>query len=244
MPTLRSTIALALLCVCAFSAFATQSAFAEQKAVTCESVASGQFSDAHCINVNPGGPYRHTEVPGSLLFSATNARTASETTSAAVSSLKGALSGIATEVQCTTVTGLGELTNAESSVSGTGTLEYGGCTVTLPAGKGCKVIGGKVPTKKLAATTVGQAANTMKFTPFEGTQFASIPIESCSVEALNNTFPVAGSLVATATGATLTTTHVGVTGQNTLKFGGVKAGLEGAVTLSGLVVAPAAVALT
>lgn len=166
------------------------------------------------------------------------------TTSSAVSKLRGAVSRIETEVQCTIVEGLGKATNAAASVSGTGTLEYSGCTVTKPAGKGCVVSGGRVNTKKLAATTVGQAANTVRFTPFEGTEFASIKIESCSVGVLNNTFPVTGSLVATATGATLSTTHTGVTAQNTLEFGGVKAGLEGAITTTGLVVAPAAVTLT
>ena len=160
------------------------------------------------------------------------AKTASETTAASVAKLKGALSGVVTEVQCTTVGGSGELTNSAASVSGTGTIEYTGCTVTLPAGKGCKVTGGAVTTKNLAATTSGQGKNEVKFTPNEGTEFASIPIEGCSNEALNNTFPVTGSLVATATGATLSTTHAGVTAQNTLKFGGVKAGLEGTITIS------------
>lgn len=244
MPKLRSTIAFSVLCAFAFSALVAQSAVAEQKAFTCASVGPGQFSDAHCLNAEPGGPYSHTEILNSVLFSATNANTAEATTSSAVSKLRGAISGVVTEVQCTIVEGLGKATNAAASVSGTGTLEYSGCTVTQPAGKGCVVSGGRVNTKKLAATTVGQAANTVRFTPFEGTEFASIKIESCSVEPLNNTFSVTGSLVATATGATLSTIHTGVTAQNTLKFGGVKAGLEGAITTTGLVVAPAAVTLT
>ncbi|HET7445872.1 MAG TPA: hypothetical protein VFJ57_14575, partial [Solirubrobacterales bacterium] len=49
----------------------------------------------------------------------------------------------------------------------------------------------------------------------------------------NNTFPVTGSLKLTPSGATLTTTHAGITEQNTLKFGGVKAGLESSLTPRG-----------
>jgi hypothetical protein len=244
MLSFKSAIALAVLCACAFSAFATQSAVAEQKAFTCENVGAGAFADAHCVTANPGGEYGHAEIVNSVFASATNARTASETTTAAVSKLKGTLSGVITEVQCTTVGGWGKITNAAASVTGTGVLEYSGCTVTLPAGKGCVVNGGRVNTKKLTATTVGQAANAVEVTPSEGAEFAGVKIESCSVGVLNNTFPVTGSLVATANGATLNTAHAGITTQNTLRLGGNTAGLEGAITITGLVAAPAAVTLT
>jgi hypothetical protein len=93
------------------------------------------------------------------------------------------------------------------------------------------VTGGTVTTKTLKGTTVGQAANKLKFEPNSGTEFATVPIESCSIGSLNNKFPVTGSLVADTSGATTTTTEAGVTGQNTLKFGGVNAGIEGALTI-------------
>ncbi|HET7444456.1 MAG TPA: hypothetical protein VFJ57_07340 [Solirubrobacterales bacterium] len=229
----KSVIGIAVLCALAPSAFAAASASAEQRAVTCAPEGSG-FSDAHCTTAGSPGTFSHVNIPNGEATAITggNEKTASNTTAASVAKLKGALSGVETEVQCTTVGGSGELTNTATSVSGSGTIEYTGCTVTKPAGKGCVVKGGAVTTEKLAATTVGQAANNVKFTPAGETNFAVIPIEGCSIAALNNNFPVTGSLVATATGATLSTTHAGVTTQNTLKFGGVKAGLEGAITIS------------
>jgi len=48
----------------------------------------------------------------------------------------------------------------------------------------------------------------------------------------DGSYPVTGSLIAKTSGATLTTKHEDITTQNTLKFGGVKAGVVGAATIS------------
>jgi hypothetical protein len=171
-------------------------------------------------------------IVGATSVSGTNAKTASATAAATVQKLKGALSGVVTEIQCTGSSGSGSLTNAAESVSSTGVIEFSGCSVTAPAGKGCVVTGGKITTKELASTTVGQAAGKLKVSPASGTEFATVSISSCSIAALNNSFPITGSFVASISGATITTTHEGITTQNTLKFGGVKAGIEGATTTS------------
>jgi hypothetical protein len=121
--------------------------------------------------------------------------------------------------------------NSGGEVSGTGTLVYTGCMVLKPAGKECVVKGGSVTTEKLAGTTKAQAANKLKITPAEGETFAKITLDKCTVASLNNTFPVTGSLIADVSGATSTSTEAGVTTQNTLKFGGNKAGLGGALTI-------------
>lgn len=87
-----------------------------------------------------------------------------------------------------------------------------------------------ITTEQLTATTEGQEDST-KFQPQSGTKFADIKIEACSVEPLNNTFPVTGSAKsAGSAGATLTITHAEMTAQNTLKFGGQKAGIDGTLT--------------
>ncbi|HET7444462.1 MAG TPA: hypothetical protein VFJ57_07370 [Solirubrobacterales bacterium] len=232
----KSIIGVSVLCALALSVLGVTSASAAQRAYTCTKNVTDlakQFKDAHCeTQGTPPQTYGHLLITtANTATHISNAKTASSTTAAAVSKLKGALSGVETEVQCTGLTGGGALTNAAESVSGTATLEYSGCTVTKPAGKGCVVKGGAITTESLAATTVGQAAGNLKITPAGETNFAVIPIEKCSIEALNNNFPVTGSVVVTVTGATLSTTHSGVTTQNTLKFGGVKAGLEGSATL-------------
>jgi len=229
----RSIVFTCLLGVLIISAIAAASASAEQLVYRCVPTAPKlQFSDAHCLNkVSEGAKFGH-EVWGTSpgVLGATNADTASGTTAAAPSKLKGALSGVETEITCTTVGGMGSLSNGAAAFTASGTLEYSGCSVTKPAGKGCAVAGGAITTKELFATNEGQAENTFKITPQEGTEFASIKIESCSNEALNNTFPVTGSVIPSVSGSTVSTTHTGITAQATLKFGGNKAGLEGALT--------------
>jgi hypothetical protein len=232
----KSVLGVVVLCALAFSAFAAGNASASfQIAVECAPGGTG-FGDAHCVEA--GVTHGHAAIPASptwTLIDGTNAKTASGTTAAAPSRLKGKLSGVETELECTGLSGEGELMNNSGEgtewVEGKGKIHYTGCSVTKPAGKGCKVKGSKVDTEELSATTKGQAASKLAFSPV-GEKFANITIEGCSVAALNNTFPVTGSLVADTNGATTTTTHAGITAQKTLTFGGNPAGLEGALTIT------------
>ena len=235
----RSVIGISVLFALALCAFGAVGASAAQRAVLCSAnTESGkeQFSDAHCKTAATGAVgFKHVEIANGTptAISGTNAKTASGTAAAAPSKLKGTLAGVETEVECTSTTGTGTLTNSATFVSGTGTITYGGCKVTKPAGQGCVVTSpGTITTETLAATTESLAANEVKFKPNSGTKFATVPISGCETVSLNNNFPVTGSLIATASGATLTTTTAGVEGQNTLKFGGNKAGLEGSLTIS------------
>ena len=227
----KSVLGIAVLCALVLGAFAAASASAEQRAYKCTEGTTKQFSDEHCLVPSGSGAFEHKLLEGETAITGTNAKTAEGTSVASVSKLAGSLSGVVTELQCTGLSGTGQLTNAAASVTGTGVITYSGCSVTKPAGKGCVVKNGEVVTATLKGTTVGQAAGKLKFTPNTGETFASITIEKCSIASLNNTFPVQGSLVANTSGATTTTTHAGITEQGTLKFGGVKAGLEGALTI-------------
>lgn len=228
----RSVVALAVLCALVLSAVSVASASATE-AVECSSSASkiDKFG-AHCLAVPAGktANFGHLGLSaGSHEFTATNANTASETTAGAVSLLAGVISGVAVEIQCTGVSGTGSLENAGSQTKGTGVLTYAGCTILKPAGRGCVVHGGSITTNSLAAESEG--ASSLKFKPASGETFVSITWEKCTVSALNNTYPVTGTMKATVTGATTTSTEAGVTEQNTLKFGGSKAALAGALTI-------------
>jgi hypothetical protein len=235
----KSVIGLAVLCALAFAAITAASASAAPgRAWTCKKVGPGNpFNDEHCIN-GTGGEYKHEEIPNGLpktTIVGTNAKTASGTTAAEVSKLKGHIAGIATEVQCTGVSGTGELENSAGSVSGSGEITYSGCTVTLPAGRECVVTGGEVKTKPLAATTAGLTnPNELEFKMAPGeTEFATIPIKGCKENSPPaGSYPVAGSLIATTSGATTTTVHNTITTQGNLTFGGNAAGLQGALTIS------------
>jgi hypothetical protein len=231
----RSIIGIVAVCMIAFGAFSAAGASAAQRGYTCapESVING-WKEAHCVNFESGlQPFNKTLITAiGTKVTPTNAATAANTAAATTSKLKGTISGLETEVQCTELGGEGELTNAAESVSGTGTINYSGCTVTKPAGRECKVKGGAVTTNVLKATTAGQAENTLKFSPNEGTEFAKVAIEGCTANKPPAAeYPVSGSLIASVSGATTTTTHTAITTQGTLTFGGNAAGIEGALTL-------------
>jgi len=234
----KSVIGISVLGVLILSASAVPGASAELRAYECSSSAPVKdYEDAHCVtNVGAGhGTLGHILLPGQETITGTNAKTSSETAAATVSVLKGTLAGVSSEVQCTGASGTGSLTNDNTepglSVSGTGTIKYTGCTVAKPAGKGCKVSGGAITTKELAGTTVGQAANEVKISPKEGTELAPVKIEGCSIEGLNNTFPVTGSLTATSSGATLTTSHFIGTAAANILWGGWGCGVQGSFTV-------------
>lgn len=231
----RSTAVACLLCMLAIGAIGAATASAGQTVYRCVPFAATRdFTDAHCTNkVAPQSNYGH-EAFATSVIGATNADTASGTTASTPTNLKSAIAGIEIEVTCATAGGMGELTNAAESFTATGTLEYGSCTVAKPAGKGCKVSGGAITTKELAISNAGLEPNTIKIAPNEGTEFASAKIEGCEVAALNKSFAVTGSMIASVIGSTVITTHTTITSQNTLKLGGNKAGIEGTLTFKAL----------
>jgi len=198
-------------------------------------MADVQFADAHCLapTAQDGTGYKHVAVTEEISVTTSNVQTAAGTSASEDSTLESTAAGIATAITCTTVAGAGKMKNSESGgemiASGTSTIEYSGCTVTKPAGKGCLVKGGKVTTNSLSLTSKEQGA-AFNITPTSGTEIASITIEGCSVAGLNKTFPLTGSVKVTPNGATVTTTHAAVTAANTLKFAGQKAGLSGSYT--------------
>jgi hypothetical protein len=242
-----------MLCALAFSAIAAQGANAEVKGVTvftCKvpsgsDVAVGEaFTDEHCKEKSGAGTFRHVVVAEGTTTEITG-------TSTNTQKLKSTQSGVNEELQSPLAHILVEhngekswLTNAvdpvtkEHYVHGEAWVEYTGVEVTAPAGKGCEVVGGTVTTNKLKFTTKGQGMEVL-FEPASGTVFAEFTIAHCEskLNSLNHLYKVEGSLKATVNGATLETTHTAVTGQNTLKSFGQKAGLEGAVTIKGTEIA-------
>lgn len=240
----KSLIGICMAVVLAFSAFAAVTASAEQRAYTClKGAGLKDFADRHCVtNVGAGkGTRGHTLITeAGTKITGSNFSTATETTTAARSRLKGELFAIVTEVQCEGVNTTGELTNAAASVSGMGTIAYTQCAVYLPEKTGCVVKGGGITTKELLVTTEGQAAGTLLIKPSEGTEIARFEIEGCIESALvlnNRPIIISGSFIASTSGATVTTTHEGTTAQNTLKWSitgkpvSRVVGLEGALTM-------------
>lgn len=236
----KSAIAVVVVFALALCALTSVGAQAEEPVWGCAEHPEAKFfwTDAHCKVESAGGSSGHFQtefvpVGGVTTITGSNTKTAAETTAAAVSKLKGKLSGVETEVQCSLVSATGELTNTETSVSGTGTISYSGCKVTLPAGRGCVVKAEAITTAKLKVTTVGQAEKKVKFEPNTGTEFAKVSLEGCKENKPPAAeYPVSGSLVASMEGATLFTSHAEITAQGKLNFGGSPAGLDGPITMS------------
>ncbi|HET7444296.1 MAG TPA: hypothetical protein VFJ57_06530 [Solirubrobacterales bacterium] len=237
----RSVVGLCLLCALAFSAFAAQFAAAATNgttAFTCKNEGPGHaFSKAHCAPADAvGGEYEHVAIPEGTSTQVVG--TAGTTEGAKeVTKLKGTLAGVVVEIQAKGLDLEGTLTNSKAEsgehfVHGEGKVIYTEASVTAPAGKGCKVKGGKVETKQIVSTSAGQG-DALNFTPASGTTFTEFAIEGCSISGLNHTFPVSGSVSGATDGATIKFTHAETTAQNTLKFGGQKTGIEGSITLNG-----------
>lgn len=184
-----TVLGIRVLFALALSAFVAQSAGAAilgTTAFTCGAIKeeSGVFRDTHCKEKAGAGEgtFSHvaieqettTEVVG------TNAKTCGETTSACPVKLKATIAGVSLTLSATGVSASGWMFNTktlllnEHYIFGEGTAPFSGATVTSPEGKGCKVKGGSVVTKKLKATT-STVGSTLTFEPAtEGEPFGKI----------------------------------------------------------------------
>jgi len=234
MKASRTFWSLSALVALAVSAFAAQTASAQTWYECAPGAKPGVFKDAHCKEkTNPAEGFVHIKLPANTLIPVTwsNLTTGTERS---IVKLKSVQSGVTLELQATEAAGTGEIQNREEGETtwgeGSGVLTYKNVTVTAPAGKGCKVAGGTITSKKLAATTKG-LTNQIKFSPFEGTTFTEVTIEGCSVAALNHVYPVTGSIIGNTEGTTTNLTHTATTTQGTLFFFGQKVGIEVQTTL-------------
>jgi hypothetical protein len=257
----RAILGICMLCVLAISAVAAQSAMAVTgtTAFTCVKDAAGTLKGEHCVTGGSGENYKHVEIPqdDTTEIQLTNAKTKNETKESTSIIFKVTTAGVPLELRATGVSGTGTLTNKKDAateehyVTGTAEFKYTGVTVVSPAGKGCEVF--TDPGVGLPHGTAGEidwhadfttqgVGDSIKFTPAAstgvGAPFATFNI-TCSitkVPALEGTWEVTGSETCkptAPTGATIHCIHAEMTTANTLKAKGAKAGLEGAITISG-----------
>ena len=142
----RATVGLALLCAFALSAFVAPSASAEPAknttAFTCvENGGQKDFEDPHCDKkVAAGqGKFGHVAIPlnQTTEITVTNAKTKNNTIESSPTIFKFTFMGIATEVSCKTVHGVGTMHNVEPffgehKVTGTLTIKATECIVVNP----------------------------------------------------------------------------------------------------------------
>jgi hypothetical protein len=247
----RHRFCISLLCALAFCAFAAQGASAAAAKNTtvyaCLKGNTKDFSEEHCVNgVTPGtGGFGHEAVTvGDLTaLSIGNEKTASETTAAAPTILKGTVFGVKNEITCTKVAGEGSLTNSEPvakehRVAGSITAKFTSCTVNKPAGFGCKVkepITVKSNVEGVEGLGAGKNEMGLEFKPSEGEIFSSVVIEGCF---LAGTYNTTGTAIGTGTPAP-TAKHSGATNvftnamtKETLKLAGNPAEVSSTTTVN------------
>jgi hypothetical protein len=240
MRRIRAVIGLCVVCALAIGAVGAPGATAAIKGTTgftCKpaTVGGAGFSDAHCKTaVASGAKFEHVAIPENVKTEGrvTNEKTASETTASTPAKLLTVIAGVVVELNANKTEGLATGINTKNGsgehvIEGFGATTYSEVTVTKPAGKGCKVAGGKITTKELRGISTGMEG---KLEPAVGTEFMTVSIEGCTIAALNNNYPITGTVQCPNSGATIICTHAGTTTLGTLKFGGQKAGVEVATT--------------
>jgi hypothetical protein len=184
----RSIIGLCVLCACAFSAFAVQSAAAASNgttAFTCKAVTpaggTAGFSKEHCKAtdaVSSEAKFEHFAIPANTTTKITGGNTTTKNAEGVFETepafLTSTQAGVKEKLKATIVEKDPESaawmenrqdpTTGEHYIIGEGNLTYTNVTVVEPAEKGCKVKNERVTTQKLRATTKGQG-DAIKFEP-------------------------------------------------------------------------------
>jgi hypothetical protein len=234
-----AVIRIAVLAALVGSAITAQGAVAGINALgttgfTCAASGSG-FSDAHCKSAGGSG-FSHVAIAEgeTTEVQASNITTGSERSTFLIESKQA---GIAMQIASKSVQGSGTMVNwvsgifGEHNVFGEMTFEFLEASVTKPAGKGCKVKGGKIVTEKLVWNTAN-AKIKPRFEPAKGLTLASFEVEGCSTTALNGAYALTGTFTVIPNGATVSFTHPAATMESTLFLREQIAGIEGSLTFS------------
>jgi hypothetical protein len=207
----KAIVGLSLLWALLFSAVVAQGASAGQTAFTCQAnVTTGaeQFSDAHCDTAATGNAgFKHVVIAEPTNIKLTNGKTKNNTTEAASAVLHVAtLHGISNlTVTCTTVAGIGTMSNVETGgvmeAKGEGEISFTGCTTNAV---NCSVTNPITATVKAHTVEAGlePAGMGLKFEPLTaGGNLTTITFTgaSCGFRLFPN-IPIKGTVVATANG--------------------------------------------
>jgi hypothetical protein len=192
------------------------------------------YSDSLCKNgVAPGtGEYGHFGIVAN-----TPTKISGESIGNVI--LKATTGGVAAVFTATGVAvepvGVGEPAFIENKAPG-GVMEATGEVILkltgATANHNCTVVGGAITTKRLIVHTL--APNELKFEQkVAGGEFAAFGLAGAAC-LLPKAWTITGTVIGTISGATISFTHVGTTGQGTLfAQGTILAGLEGTLVFKG-----------
>jgi hypothetical protein len=187
MTRIKASLGLLVACALCLAAFGAANASAANVELhTCEHlVGTGgiKYDASDCVN--QGGTEQWT-------FKKITAKTTTEVTAGSESTLAATVGGIKFKIACTGITGMGDAENSGEKIVGSAiTVNYTGCSVTEPAGKGCTV------SSTLSTETLKSESKemTIKYEPV-GSKFITIAVSGCSSAVLNGNKEVTGSAVA------------------------------------------------
>lgn len=245
MRRIKKTMGLCLLAALTIGALAAQGASAEVVGTTAFTCVKGKgtLHGEHCtLTGSAPAEYGHVAIAQGETTSITgsSAKTNEGTTGSETTILKATVSGISFELETSEVSASGTLTNKIEETTGgkkdhyihaEGAITYEHVSIK-PASQHCEIEGAShnIVTKTLTGTSLNQG-DAILIKPKEGEVFTEFTFVNCATNALNGLKKLSGSLKATTNGATLIAQHETITIENTLKFGGSKAGLSGKVTL-------------
>jgi hypothetical protein len=186
---------------------------------------SGGFEDSACTKAAKG-PFEWTKV-------AAGASTGFQVSGTSAVTLGWTMSGVGISISCSSQSGSGSLENPTGGGAGnlSGTLKLSGCTVTKPAGKGCKISGGSITTNSLKGmATEPEEKPLVKLQPSSGTTLFSMTMEGCSTSGLNQTYVVTGSFqgILLPSNSSLEFTKASTTG---ITVNGLQGSLEGTLKI-------------
>jgi hypothetical protein len=239
MSKYRSIAGFLLLCTLAFGAFAAADASASgTTGFRCKPSGGGGgagFKDAHCTEPTASGAAFIHEAIGTKETSGVAQNLNTDGTHRRIT-LSTSSAGVAIEISCNKAVAKGVAKNVEPApgemqVHGTGIVStYSECEVLKPAKGECVIPGGKIITEPMTATTFGKGSEEMGgiLKPEGATPFVKIVFEKCKNAALNQTYPVTGSVTGSANGSTGEITPA--SSEKTLTFGGEPAKLTTSTT--------------
>lgn len=209
--SILGVLCIAVGCFCAFGV-PSSSALSAHECVNGEGIGTGKVFQAGCKKLKAGGGWETVKLTGLKQV---------HTTLTSPFSLPTTVAGVKFKVECTTLSGEGNIENQEVEgtpriAGGEIKLEFSGCTVTEPAGKGCKVAE-PINSAELKSETSGLKTI---YGPASGETFMTMTVSGCSIAALNGEKKVTGKAVGINEEATPETTEFTETSGSELKFAG------------------------
>lgn len=179
---------------------------------------TGSYEDAACSKALSGGNYSWAALSAETPFKSQGA----------LHRIKTVQSGVVMEITCISASGEGQLANGETGalVSGYHPI-YNNCSVTAPAGKGCKIKENAIAFRATGGYLKSATSQEMWFYPSAGEALAEWNMEGCSISPLNRNYWLKGKYGGLVDNGASSLSVTRESSQSTLNVMGQTAWIEG-----------------